>query len=332
MARIFISYRDDSVNSAGRLGHLLGARFGSDHVFMADSTNVGTDAVAATIAAVGNCDVLVAVISPSWLTSTDNHGHRSIDRADDLVAVAIATALRRHALLFPVLVDGARMPAREEMPERVRALSGSRALRLDHMSFRSDAEQLINAIEATLPRRVRPRRRPRLAARPLVSRRSAPPSDRPVPMSRAIRRIALWWAIFFLVMPMCVGLFGLSMHSTPESIGVILIVSIQALILTICVLALRREILGQRRLVAQSVAGEEAAGSYRPVSSGRIWVISIIIVLIGVFVGLSVATSDPDPNIGMTPTGEMAVGSAIWAISSKRRWLRPISPWSASSG
>ncbi|SDZ19531.1 TIR domain-containing protein [Geodermatophilus africanus] len=291
MGGIFVSYRDETVHSAGRLGNLLGARFGPEHVFMADSIDAGADAVVATMDAVGNCDVLIVVIGPTWLTGTDDHGRRRIDQVDDLVGVGISSALRRGITLLPVLVHGAEMPAAEDVPERVRGLARHRAVRLDHMSFHSDAVQLIDLVESALPNRVRPRPRSRPARRYLRRPSADRPSHHPVPLSRAIRRVALWWAIFFFAILASEGLFGLVVNPT-ETLGAAIAGLLSSLaILSICATLLRWEIRAQRRMIAQSLAVENTTRAYRAVSNVRVRLISLICILIAIMVGVSVATS-----------------------------------------
>jgi hypothetical protein len=287
MGGIFVSSRDDTAHSAGRLGGVLGARFGRQRVVTVDSIGAGADTLAAIRDAVADCDVLLAVIGPSWLTSTHDRGHRRIEQEDDLVAVEIATALERNTMVIPVLVEGGQVPRAIDLPERVRGLAQRRPVRLDHLTFRADAEQLLSSVESALPQAMRPRRRPQP-----VRRRSTRRSDRPVPVSRTIRRIALWFAIFLFASPASISLFGLIAHPTAESIGVsIATLLAQAIILTICVVALRREIGLQRRMIAHSPVGDRATAAHRAVSSGRIRLVSVICIVIAVLIGVSVATT-----------------------------------------
>jgi hypothetical protein len=111
--RIFISYRrEDSFGSAARLFDRLEARFGKNQVFMdIDAIKPGMDFVEAIDQAVGECDVLIAVIGPQWLTSTDADGSRRLDNPEDFVRLEISTAMDRKIDIFPLLVQGAAMPS-----------------------------------------------------------------------------------------------------------------------------------------------------------------------------------------------------------------------------
>jgi hypothetical protein len=78
MTRIFVSYRRaDTTEYAKRLYDRLSADFGSDAVFI-DVTTIAPGAKFAVVIedAVSKCDVLLAVIGPTWLTATDASGRR----------------------------------------------------------------------------------------------------------------------------------------------------------------------------------------------------------------------------------------------------------------
>lgn len=62
----------------------------------------------------------------------------------------IAAALERDIRVIPILVEGAAMPRREELPEDLARLARRNALIVRHESFRSDADRLIAEIEAIL--------------------------------------------------------------------------------------------------------------------------------------------------------------------------------------
>jgi TIR domain len=155
--RIFISYRrDDTRHIAGRLSDRLEERFPHTSVFMdVDTLDPGVDFFASIQEAVGQCDVLVAIIGPRWLSIKDRHGHRRIDCPEDWVSLEIATALERRIPVIPVLVDEIAMPSQDELPERLKPLARRNAARLDHETFKTDIERIVTAIERAT---IRPRR------------------------------------------------------------------------------------------------------------------------------------------------------------------------------
>src|SRR5262249_55602939 len=57
----------------------------------------------------------------------------------------------------PVLVDEARMPRADELPEAIRPLARRNAVRLTHERFRTDTQALITALQNTLKEAVEPK-------------------------------------------------------------------------------------------------------------------------------------------------------------------------------
>jgi len=147
--RVFISYRrDDAAAHAGRLYDALVDRFGRDCVFMdVDSIQVGTDFTQVVEEAIAGCDAVVAVLGPSWLSATDSKGRRRLDNPDDLVRLELEIALERNARILPVLVQGADMPASDELPPSLSRLVRRHAFDLADRRWRSDILDLISALE-----------------------------------------------------------------------------------------------------------------------------------------------------------------------------------------
>ena len=75
MAKIFLSYRRrDSAGIAGRIYDRLRAHFGDDAIFMdIDSIPFGEDFRKHIDAAVGQCDLVLAVIGTKWAAESDAH-------------------------------------------------------------------------------------------------------------------------------------------------------------------------------------------------------------------------------------------------------------------
>ncbi|MGH3694313.1 MAG: toll/interleukin-1 receptor domain-containing protein [Pseudonocardiaceae bacterium] len=143
--------REDTRHIAGRLADRLIERLGSTQVFMdVDTIEPGADFAAATVREVDSCDVLIALIGPIWSTITDPRGRRRLDDPDDLVVLEIQAALERGIRVIPVLVDGAVMPDRYDLPQGLQALALRNAVRLDHETFRTDVITLLDAVERIL--------------------------------------------------------------------------------------------------------------------------------------------------------------------------------------
>jgi TIR domain-containing protein len=148
--RVFVSYRrEDTRHVAGRLADRLDEHF---HVFMdIDTIEPGMDFTETIRNAVTECDVFVAVIGNQWTKALDESGQRRLDDPNDWVTAETAAALQRGVPVIPVLVDGARMPTRSELPEALAGLASRQAVPLRHESFTSDASRLVAAIERRSP-------------------------------------------------------------------------------------------------------------------------------------------------------------------------------------
>ena len=98
----------------------------------------------------GSCDVLLALIGAEWLTITDEHGRRRLDDPDDFVRLEIEAALTREVRVIPILVDGARMPRADELPDSLAKLVRRQALELSPGRFDSDTSRLFRVLDRTL--------------------------------------------------------------------------------------------------------------------------------------------------------------------------------------
>jgi hypothetical protein len=66
---------------------------------------------------------MLVLIGPSWLTAVDDDGASRLKTPRDGVVQEIEAALARDVTVIPVLVDGARMPPPEQLPERLESLA-----------------------------------------------------------------------------------------------------------------------------------------------------------------------------------------------------------------
>jgi hypothetical protein len=150
MGGIFISYRrQDAPGYAGRLYDSLAAHYGDDRIFMdIGAIQPGQDFSQRIDEALTSCDVLLAIIGPQWATITASDGSRRLDDPEDYVGLEVHTALRRADVkVIPVLVAGAQMPAREEVPESLADLRKRQALELSEGRWRYDVDRLIATLE-----------------------------------------------------------------------------------------------------------------------------------------------------------------------------------------
>ena len=148
-AKLFINYRrDDTAPYAGRLYDRLIAHFGEDQVFIdIDQIEPGEDFVEVINRKVGTCDIAIVAIGPHWLGATDASGKRRLDDEEDFVRMEIVAALQRNIRVIPVLVGGAQMPRKQDLPEPLAPLSRRNAIELSETRFHADVKRLIEAIE-----------------------------------------------------------------------------------------------------------------------------------------------------------------------------------------
>jgi hypothetical protein len=151
MHSIFISYRrSDSQADAGRIYDRLAEHFGESAVFKdVDDIPPGVDFRDYLKATLYQCSVVVAVIGPTWLSTTDEQGKRRLDNPTDWVRVEIQEALKRKDILVvPLLVGHAAIPKVDELPDVLKDLTyrNYREVRPDP-DFRRDMSRLIKGLD-----------------------------------------------------------------------------------------------------------------------------------------------------------------------------------------
>jgi hypothetical protein len=150
--RVFISYRrEETAWQAVLLFDRLADRYGRGQIFKdIDSIQLGDDFVEVITAAVGSCDVLLALIGEQWLTITNEHGRARLEDPDDFVRLEIEAALTRNVRVIPILVAGARMPRPDQLPPSLAKLVRRQALELSPSHFESDTNRLHKVLDSTL--------------------------------------------------------------------------------------------------------------------------------------------------------------------------------------
>lgn len=144
MSRIFITYRrEDATSQAGRLYDWLGEHYGDDAVFKdVDSIDPGRPWRRAIDNAVASSDVVIAVIGPRWLPELKERSS-----GDDYVRYELEAALANDKRVIPLLVNGATMPAPEELPETLKTLPDIQAFDVSDARFRSDVDELLRRLD-----------------------------------------------------------------------------------------------------------------------------------------------------------------------------------------
>ena len=153
MSKVFISYRrEDAAGYAQAIYGHLERHLRRDQIFMdVDTIEPGVDFVTRIEQAVGECDVVVALIGKRWMGEREN-GPPRIHDPQDFVHLEIAAALTRDIKVIPVLVDGVSMPSPDGLPTSLQPLLRRHALEVSNTRFRFDLERVSQAVQKTLGR------------------------------------------------------------------------------------------------------------------------------------------------------------------------------------
>ena len=131
--KIFVSYRrEDTQYEVSRLCDRLDDAFGSENVFF-DTRSVATggDFLGQVGGAIYTSDVILVVIGQQWATIRDSRGRPRLEDEDDPVRWEVGLALASGRVLVPVLVDGARMPSKGDLPRELRDITTRSGVRLE---------------------------------------------------------------------------------------------------------------------------------------------------------------------------------------------------------
>lgn len=148
---IFINYRRQiDAGIAGRIYDSLTRALPGATIFMdVDKLAPGDDFEAALARSLEECKVLLAVMGPQWATLTDHGGKIRIREPEDYVRKEVRAALDRGVLVIPVLVNGATMPARDQLPPDLQALVRRQGMEIRHERFNADVQALADTIGRT---------------------------------------------------------------------------------------------------------------------------------------------------------------------------------------
>lgn len=152
MPKLLISYRrSDSDAMAGRIRDNLAAYYGNESVFIdVDNIPFGTDFREHIRKAFGDHDLMIAVVGQKWLGAKRGGRARILEETDP-VRVEIEMALKQNMPIVPVLVNNARMPKPEELPEALKDFSFRNAAEVESgRDFRQHMDRLIRSIDGIL--------------------------------------------------------------------------------------------------------------------------------------------------------------------------------------
>jgi hypothetical protein len=156
--KVFISYRRrETAGHAGRLYDRLAEHYGDERVFMDVRMEPGVDFVDQIDEAVTNCDALLSLIGAQWLDMRDAHGRRRLEDPHDFARLEVESALARDVKVIPVLLQDAKMPEPEDLPESLAPLARRHAIELSDERWDYDVGRLIAVLDRTLGNGVPPK-------------------------------------------------------------------------------------------------------------------------------------------------------------------------------
>ena len=150
--RIFINYRKaDSVKDAYLIAARLKDRYGERNVFIDENLKGGEVFPHILEKRLSQCSVMLAVIGSRWVEVSGNDGARRLNSQEDWVRLEIRRALERKIALIPVLVNGASVPRKTDLPADICDLVDRHAvaIRTEDQGFRGDMAVLFEAIDST---------------------------------------------------------------------------------------------------------------------------------------------------------------------------------------
>src|SRR5205814_4288688 len=144
MGTVFISYRREITAGEARalFNELLG-KMGKNSVFMdVDGIALGRDFRGALKKTLASCDLMLVLIDRDWAEVKDEEGRPRLHNPGDFVRLEIEAALKRDIVVTPILVQGAHMPAPEQLPAEIRDLVYRNGFELSHSRWESDFAEM----------------------------------------------------------------------------------------------------------------------------------------------------------------------------------------------
>src|SRR5215469_12812235 len=90
---------------------------------------------------------MLVLIGRTWADARDDGGRVRLENPNDYVRLEIELALKRDIAVTPVLVQGAHMPAPEDLPTEIRNLSYRNGFELSHNRWESDVGEMVRRLD-----------------------------------------------------------------------------------------------------------------------------------------------------------------------------------------
>src|ERR1700740_1543289 len=188
MNTVFISYRRETTAGEARalFNELLG-KLGKNSVFMdVDSIALGRDFRGALQKTLESCDLMLVLIGKDWADVKDEEGRPRLQNPRDFVRLEIEAALKRDIIVTPILVQGAHMPAPEQLPAEIRDLVYRNGFELSHNRWESDFAEMIRRLNLDIAKESR--RVEQSASSGAGPNARVAPAAAPAPARRFLRR------------------------------------------------------------------------------------------------------------------------------------------------
>ncbi len=147
--QIFISYRrDDAAYVTGHINDRLREEFGDESIFTdVDRIDLGVDFRTTLDQMVSECQILLAVIGEHWLTVRNRDGGLRLQDPADFVRIEIESALQRNIPVIPLLVEGTKMPPKDDLPDSIQDFAFRNGTKIRPApDFHTDIDRLIHSL------------------------------------------------------------------------------------------------------------------------------------------------------------------------------------------
>jgi hypothetical protein len=154
MYNIFINFRNaDDASAATMIDRDLSTRFGSERIFRdSKSIKAGADFAGAILSAIHECQVMIAVIGPRWLTARGADGRNALDDEEDWIRRELLAAKEHGVRVIPILVGQITpKPDRSELPPELAWLADVQYRRINNREADGDLVALAAELQDLVP-------------------------------------------------------------------------------------------------------------------------------------------------------------------------------------